>query len=212
MKSYQKNSEIAKQKLFDTLRKAQKESPIEKVPFPEISNETPYYPSENGSLVDIFLSNFEAIQGQGHIVSTMDEAHKKVSELSDLKGWKQIYIADESLDFLAEAQKTKNLSADCDASITRCDYLVARTGSVIITSHLAAGRQGTIYPPEHLIIATEDQILWDISDGLAEVATRPQMPSMINLNTGPSRTADIEKTLVVGIHGPKEVNLILIKK
>src|SRR4028119_1147617 len=93
---------------------------------------------------------------------------------------------------------TKFKSAE--AGITLCECLVARTGSIIITSRQAAGRRLGIYPPLHIVVAYTSQLVPDIKDGLQLMQTKyaDLLPSMINMITGPSRTADIEKTLVLG--------------
>ncbi len=63
-------------------------------------------------------------------------------------------------------------------------------------------------------MATTDQLVFDLSDGLRMLSDKygKNMPSMVNIATGPSRTADIEKTLVLGAHGPKEVYVFLLDK
>jgi L-lactate dehydrogenase complex protein LldG len=99
-----------------------------------------------------------------------------------------------------------------DACITGCEYLVARTGSVFLSSKQYLGRTATVFYPVHIIVAYAGQVVPDIQQGL-ELLTKKygaNLPSMINLNTGPSRTADIEKTLVVGVHGPGEVFCFLV--
>jgi L-lactate dehydrogenase complex protein LldG len=70
----------------------------------------------------------------------------------------------------------------------------------------------SILPPVHIVIAFTSQVLSDLKDGFQVLKERypNQLPSMINIATGPSRTADIEKTLVVGVHGPKEVYVYLV--
>jgi L-lactate dehydrogenase complex protein LldG len=66
----------------------------------------------------------------------------------------------------------------------------------------------------HICIAWTDQLVYDIKDGLQLIKEKygNSLPSVISLATGPSRTADIEKTLVVGVHGPREVYLFLIER
>jgi L-lactate dehydrogenase complex protein LldG len=89
---------------------------------------------------------------------------------------------------------------------------VARTGSIIITNASEAGRRLSIYPHIHVVIAYTSQLCNDIGDALNIVQERypNKMPTMISTTTGPSRTADIEKTLVLGAHGPREIFVILI--
>ena len=74
------------------------------------------------------------------------------------------------------------------------------------------GRVASVYYPVHIVFAYSNQVVPDIEDGLNTIKKKygNDIPSMINLNTGPSRTADIEKTLVVGVHGPGEVFCFLI--
>jgi L-lactate dehydrogenase complex protein LldG len=69
-----------------------------------------------------------------------------------------------------------------------------------------------IFPPIHIVVAFASQILPDINDGLEFIKAKyhDSLPSMISLVTGASRTADIEKTLVLGAHGPKELAVFLV--
>jgi L-lactate dehydrogenase complex protein LldG len=65
----------------------------------------------------------------------------------------------------------------------------------------------------HIVVAYTSQLVHDIKDGLQLVQDKygDRLPSMISLISGPSRTADIEKTLVLGAHGPKELILFLVE-
>ena len=103
--------------------------------------------------------------------------------------------------------------AGCDAAITLCDHLIARTGTIVLSSQQLSGRTSSVYAPIHICIAYTHQLVFDLSDSLASFKAESDMlPSMISFATGPSRTADIEKTLVVGVHGPKEVYCFLVDK
>ena len=75
-----------------------------------------------------------------------------------------------------------------------------------------SGRTVSVYTPVHICIAYVDQLVYDIKDALLLIKQKyaGNIPSLITFASGPSRTADIEKTLVVGVHGPKEVYLFLI--
>jgi L-lactate dehydrogenase complex protein LldG len=97
--------------------------------------------------------------------------------------------------------------AEGDACITGCELVVARTGSVLLSSRQNFGRTASIYYPVHIIVVYADQLVPDLKDAIVKLNEKydGRWPSMLNLNTGPSRTADIEKTLVVGVHGPGEV-------
>ncbi len=96
--------------------------------------------------------------------------------------------------------------------LTVCELLVAQTGSVCVTSLQSGGRVLSVLPEHHVVVAYRSQIVGDLSDAYAELARRyPKgYPSMISFITGPSRTGDIERILVLGAHGPKRLTVLLI--
>ena len=106
----------------------------------------------------------------------------------------------------------KNSLESCDAGITSCEALVAQTGSILVSSTTCGGRALSILPHVHVVVATCDQIVATLADSLHAAKARHEgrMPSMLSFITGPSRTGDIERILVLGAHGPKELILILI--
>jgi L-lactate dehydrogenase complex protein LldG len=106
----------------------------------------------------------------------------------------------------------KNTLESCDAGITSCEALVAQTGSMLVSSATSGGRALSILPHVHVVIATPDQIVATLADALhaAQARYNGRMPSMLSFITGPSRTGDIERILVLGAHGPKELILILV--
>lgn len=122
--------------------------------------------------------------------------------------------------FIQEILKVNHISyqddmqnlEDVEASITLCENLVARTGSILVSSKQLAGRSLTVFPPIHIVLAFTSQLVNDIQDALGMIKEKyiDDFPSMISFITGPSRTADIEKTLVLGAHGPKELILFLV--
>ena len=100
----------------------------------------------------------------------------------------------------------------CDAGLTACETLVAQTGSILVSSGTCGGRGLSILPHAHVVIATTDQIVGTVGDSLDLVRHRHagRLPSMLSFITGPSRTGDIERILVLGAHGPKELFVILV--
>ncbi|MGD1018731.1 MAG: LUD domain-containing protein [Verrucomicrobiia bacterium] len=98
---------------------------------------------------------------------------------------------------------------ECDLGVTGCDCLVAQTGSIVVSTLSAGGRALSVLPPTHLVIARQEQIVPDLSSALALLHKRydRHWPSALSVITGPSRTADIEKILVMGAHGPKRLAL-----
>ena len=85
---------------------------------------------------------------------------------------------------------------------------------MLVSAASASGRRLSIYPDQHLVLARSSQVVAEIGDALRVVEDRygAQLPSMVSLTTGPSRTADIEKTLVLGAHGPRRLALFLLEE
>lgn len=131
--------------------------------------------------------------------------------------WDSIHCIDEDLKNILEQTGVK-YTHDSDgfenmkAGLTRCEYLVARLGSVMVSSAHASGRRMNVYPETHLIYARTSQLVPDLKDALKGIKERygTKLPSMISMITGPSRTADIEKTLVMGAHGPRDLYVFMV--
>ena len=187
-------------------------------PYPGVEPTTAsLYPTPDDSLEMIFAQEFKKIQGEFVFCENESEFVKNLSQLADFKGWNHLFCWEPGLQQLfvkhdfRKCRIGKNIEK-ADAGITNCEALIARTGSVLLSSRQASGRTLSIYPPVHIVVAKTEQLVFDIEEGLKLLKERynGNLPSMINLATGPSRTADIEKTLVLGAHGPKEVYVFLI--
>lgn len=98
----------------------------------------------------------------------------------------------------------------CDAGITECDALITQTGSVLVTSRSAGGRALSALPPHHVVVARREQLLPDLPEAFAYLKRvyGERYPSFISFITGPSRTGDIERILVLGAHGPKKLTIL----
>lgn len=158
-----------------------------------------------------FSQSFTKTGGQLIHCDSPLAAYQKLLALTQLKKWSAVsYTETEIADFLKDygadfSYFTPNIEAP--ASLTRVRHLIARTGSICIDSR-QQGRKASIYPAVHICIAYTEEIVFDIADALAALPKPP--PSLLCLISGVSRTADIEKTLVTGVHGPKELYLFLI--
>jgi L-lactate dehydrogenase complex protein LldG len=104
----------------------------------------------------------------------------------------------------------KREMAKCDVGITECDALIAQTGSVLITNRSAGGRALSVLPPHHVVLARREQLVPDLPAAFAMLKTNYNAgyPSMVSFITGPSRTGDIERILVLGAHGPKKLTIL----
>jgi len=101
--------------------------------------------------------------------------------------------------------------------LTGADYAVAETGTVVIMPRRGLSRLVSLVPPVHLALVRPQDVVETLADlfllrRLQFHSNDGEMGSYLNFITGPSRTADIESTLVVGVHGPKEVHLVLLDR
>jgi L-lactate dehydrogenase complex protein LldG len=101
--------------------------------------------------------------------------------------------------------------ADLNIGITRCEFLVAHLGSVLVSSAQISGRRLNVFPETHIVIANETQMTNYLDEALEKLQKKykNELPSLVSTITGPSRTADIEKTLVMGMHGPKSLIVLI---
>jgi L-lactate dehydrogenase complex protein LldG len=208
-------SQGARNKILKKIKLALK-SPVT-VPFPERVAEAPIFIPTDQELAISFAQKFTDLLGKFIYCEDDGELATQLAALIKAKKWEKIYSQESGwLDDMSEYQfdpvNTDEL-ANCDAAITLCDHLVARTGTIVLSSQHLSGRSSSVYAPIHICIAYTHQLVYDISDSLAQYKKEEAfIPSMISYATGPSRTADIEKTLVVGVHGPKEVYCFLVDK
>jgi len=182
-----------------------------RLPFPDTDRTTPVFQPLQQDIVVEFAEQFTQLQGKFSFCTGPVELLTAFNLLCEQKGWKKIYCIDQALrDFLQQPSWTDDI-ANCEASVTGCEALVARTGSILLSSK-NSGRITSVYAPIHICIGFTSQLTYDIKDALDKLQEKygGNLPSFVTLATGPSRTADIEKTLVVGVHGPKEVYLFLV--
>ncbi len=188
------------------------------VPFPASEgNDSVFEPSQKELEVE-FAEKFTHLLGRFSFCVDEKELVDQLNTLIAQRKWTKLYCRENELSTrLFNAGFTTEYADDvatCDAAITGCEKLIARTGSMVLSSAQQSGRTISVYAPVHICIAYTDQLVYDISNGLEQLrmAYGQNFPSLVTLATGPSRTADIEKTLVVGVHGPKEVFCFLIDR
>lgn len=100
---------------------------------------------------------------------------------------------------------------DADMGITLAESLVAESGTIVVSAGIA-GRALSVLPPIHVVVATADQLVPDLETSIQRLRARygEHLPSTMSWITGPSRTADIEKILVLGAHGPRRLLLLFL--
>lgn len=206
----------AKENILKKIRQALSESTP--IPFPQSEGNASVFQPSRQDLGIEFAEQFAKLQGKFVFCVDHNELASQLNALIATNGWKKIHCREQRIQEMLKAHAFGSFFsqdlAECDAAITGCEGLVARTGSIILSSANPSGRTVSVYAPVHLCIAYTDQLVYDIRDGLLGLKEKyhQQLPSLISFATGPSRTADIEKTLVVGVHGPKQVYLFLVDR
>ncbi len=102
--------------------------------------------------------------------------------------------------------------AEVDLGITGAAYAVAATASVALAAGRAGGRSASLVPPVHLALVAAEHVVATPGDVWRSLPERfpDGLPSQLVFASGPSRSADIEFTLTVGVHGPKVVWLAIL--
>jgi L-lactate dehydrogenase complex protein LldG len=186
-------------------------------PFPSLDSESSVYSDFSDSLDITFAREFTQVAGKFVYCESEADVKSNLLSLMAEKNWEEIHCIDPEILSMLENSGI-NLQSSPEAfnsmgpGMTQCEFLVARFGSIMVSSRQASGRRMNVFPASHIVVARTNQIVAEIKDALAAIRKKydGKMPSMISLITGPSRTADIEKTLVMGAHGPKELFVFLL--
>jgi L-lactate dehydrogenase complex protein LldG len=182
------------------------------LPFPKSEgNNSVFHPAAD-DLEVLFAEEFTKLQGKFAYCVNEDDLKAQIQQLVAARKWDNVYCNEEQFSGLGLTFTSVPLK-ESDVSITGCEYLIARTGGIVMSSAQKSGRTVSVYAPIHICVAYTYQLVYDVKDGLQQIKEKYKsgLPSLITFATGPSRTADIEKTLVVGVHGPKEVYLFLVE-
>jgi L-lactate dehydrogenase complex protein LldG len=172
----------------------------------------------------ILADNLGRLRAEFHRVADAAAAAEFLARLAHDRGWRRVALHGHPLVEAATAALPcdtypvdagtfdKEALEACDAGVTACEALVAQTGSVLVSSATCGGRALSVLPHVHVVVATADQVVPTLGDALALARERHagQSPSMLSFITGPSRTGDIERILVLGAHGPKELVILLV--
>jgi len=206
-------SASVREKILAQLKSAQ--SNIEYPLLSDFTDEGDFVFPEPDDLLQTFCDELEEIKGKVIIAGSEKEAKEKLNKLLSQKNINSLYCTDEYL--------LKNLSSNIpiesrpekfenmEAAITRCELLIARSGTVVVSSAFS-GRRLNVFPPVHIIWAQKKQLVTFISDAVNRLKDKygNDFPSQVTFVTGQSRTADIEKTLVMGAHGPRELIVVIV--
>ncbi|WP_151087573.1 LutC/YkgG family protein [Hymenobacter baengnokdamensis] len=210
----------SRDKLLSRIRAALAAGPAPAPPVPDWA--APVHPPlPAADLAVTFANNFRRIGGEFFYCESLAQLGSELRTwlAGHLPAGQQFYVWEPAMQALLSTAQVPFQATETDfkaqaaVGLTSCEALVARTGSLVVTPASASGRRLSIYPDQHIVVARPSQVVAEIGDALRTVQARygAALPSMLSLTTGPSRTADIEKTLVLGAHGPRRLSLFLLE-
>lgn len=201
----------AKENILKRIRQALS-NPVP-LPFPHSEGTASVYTTTAEDTAIVFAQEFTKLQGKFAFCTSERDLKDQLIKLISERNWAKVFYKEEKMSALLNGQPSFHDLAGCDVSITGCECLVARTGTIVMSSAQQSGRTTSVYAPVHICIAYSNQMMYDLSDAFSflQQTYNNQIPSQITFASGPSRTADIEKTLVTGVHGPKEVYCFLVE-
>ncbi len=189
------------------------------IPFEGLDFEANVYADNlNVSPEEAFARSFLDASGKFIYCSNVGDLVEKLSSVIQSRSNGKIFCGESYLAALLKeigTEYTMEFSElpDCAFSVSGCEVLIARHGSIVQSSRQGGGRKAVVVPPVQIVVATTRQLVNGLSDAFGYLQSKygDDMPSLVTFVTGPSRTADIEKTLVLGAHGPEEIYLFLLE-
>ena len=177
-----------------------------------------------------FRSEITRIGGRFHHATNAESACAYIEQVADAEGARTIIcsnarIADEfgianrlaakGIAFITDPSESDIVenAAGAEIGVTGVDYALAETGSLVLLARPGQPRSVSLLPPVHIALIRPEQIIRGF-DELFELLRADfeatGVKSAVTFITGPSRTADIELTLVVGVHGPQQLHAVLV--
>lgn len=218
-------SDTARERILQNMRSALKEpSPSSQEPV-----DLPFTRWSHGEKIDILKTNLESVRAEVHL--TNENAWQEV--LKGLLKEKQINSllyapavdpgkqafemvgrdqesSTEWIAYQAQVEDFKNKLFEIDAAITGARGAIAENGAIILWPDENEPRLMSLVPPIHIAVVQASSIFGTFSEAMESEKWNEGMPSNVILVSGPSKTADIELVLAFGVHGPKELIVMIV--
>jgi L-lactate dehydrogenase complex protein LldG len=210
------NETTTKEKVFKSIRNAL----IDKAdaPFTDVDFESSVFQDFRESIEVTFAQELTRIGGKFAYCEHEADMIEKLKFVIYENSNREIFCFDQVLKRLLSEHEIAFQSdpvalMNVGIGLTLCECLIARTGSIMVSSRQMSGRRLNVFPEVHVVIATTDQLVKNLQDAFVLMKKKyaTTLPSAITVISGPSRTADIEKTLVMGAHGPRQLYILLVE-
>ena len=190
---------------------------------PDYTDWLPLVGKEFAARAKLFAQNAVDLKAEFYLLENESELPERFERLAVEHGWKRVATHRGKLtDFVLKGASLAITTVDggyrvedmeaSDVGLTECESLVAQTGSVLVSSRASGGRALSILPPHHVVVARASQMVGDLAEAFVVLREKygTNYPSLLSFVTGPSRTGDIERILVLGAHGPKRLTIFCI--
>lgn len=172
---------------------------------PYESPKSVYSPVTPTRVVDLFKQNVEAVDGHCIVVHTEEELTRILQSFAG-----RIAISDAPvLAGLGDVSPNASDIFHYDVGITTAQAAIAETGTLVLDAARERHRFASLVPPVHVAIVDAASIFQTLGEALAFIHKDDQISPAVTFVTGPSRTADIELTLAIGVHGPQQLYVIV---
>ena len=151
-------------------------------------------------VVELFKKNLEAVDGHCVIVDSEPEVEEAIKRIARGK------LAANS----EEPPATRDLF-EYEIGITLAQAGIAETGTLVLDSQVERNRLVSLVPPVHIAVLDAARIYRTLGETLRVLQSGAELSPAVTFITGPSRTGDIELTLTVGVHGPRELHVIIVQ-
>lgn len=181
---------------------------------------------EQDDRIHLFMDNWKKAGGHAIQLKSMEEAKQFIVKLSEELSAKQLLLQNQEELHAMELDRSLHdavvkvwhmqqgvaTAAGADIGVVVVDYAAAYTGSIIVTSSPDKGRSVSLLPTVMIAIIPADRLFTRVGQVLAHFngSIREKMPAGIHFISGPSRSADIENDLTIGVHGPGIIYALIV--
>jgi len=148
----------------------------------------------------------EIAQALTDIISVLPQTHIAISDNPEVE--RLLYLTDLEIEELGTAPNARDIFR-FDVGISSAQAAIAETGTLVLDSTRERHRLVSLVPPVHIAIIRASQIYRTLAEVLTVIRGAKEVSPAVTFITGPSRTADIELTLAIGVHGPQELYVII---
>jgi L-lactate dehydrogenase complex protein LldG len=186
---------------------------------PELSR--PRLEGTQETLIGRFIEEVEAVSGRVHRLANIDSAARQLETLIRAGKTESLAVSRDPIaraissrvlgrHVVVDPEDNQDAIAEADMGLTGVRLAIAEHGTLMLAPEDDHGRLAALLPPHHVAVLAVSQLVGTLAEAIEHLASDSQ-PATITFVSGPSRTADIEQTLVIGIHGPALLDILLIE-